>query len=560
MTAATRLLEVFSSESGAPQLQEVSDDDIPPSRRKPVKLAAIDIGSNSVHMVVVELTGRRSFEIIDREKDMVKLGAGAFRGRQLTERAMNAGLDALRKYRKLADSLGVDEVIAVATAAIRETENGGEFLSRVGTETGIEPRLISGTDEARLIYQGVRNALDLGEEKVLVLDIGGGSVEVIVGDSRNLLLTESVKLGVQRLRDLLGDEPLSPKKRRYLETLIEQSAGPVLQLAKSLGFQRVIGTSGTIRALGIASHRAAGGEPWRTLNAEVANLRDIKRLSERLVSLPRKERGEIKGIDAQRSDTVHLGGVLLVQLLTLAEAEGITLCDASLREGVILDHISRRAETGGALLSISDLRPRSVAQLARKYGQTGVRERHVARLALQLFDQTVALHGLGPKERELLEYAALLFAVGQHIGFRDYQKHSAYIVQNSGIRGFTDEEVELIALTVLFHRKAEPSKKHVAVKKLKSQRRRAVKVLSAILRLAVGMDRSNTQDVKNVRAQLDDGMLRLELSGQVDLELAIWGARRRSDALGHALDVQVEIDRTPEEVAEPPNSSLDPAP
>ena len=294
---------------------------------------------------------------------------------------------------------------------------------------------------------------------------------------------------------------------------------------------------------GRASHSAAGGEPWKTLNAELAQLRDIKRLTDRLVTLPMGERGDIKGIDAQRADTVHLGGVLLVQLLALAQADSITLCDASLREGVILDYLTRRAEMGGAMLSISDLRPRSVAQLARKYGQTGVRERHVARLALQLFDQTGSLHGLGAREREALEYAALLFAVGQHIGFRDYQRHSYYIISNSGIRGFTDEEVELIGLTVLFHRKAEPSKKHPAFKKLKGPRRKAVKVLSAVLRLAVGMDRSNTQDVQSVRAEYEEGLLRLELVGHDDLELAIWGARRRSDALGHALDVEVEIDR-----------------
>ncbi|MGE0324682.1 MAG: Ppx/GppA phosphatase family protein [Polyangiaceae bacterium] len=511
-----------------------------------MKLAAIDIGSNSIHMVVAETTGRESFEVIDREKDMVKLGAGAFRDHRLTPRAFDAGLEVLGRYRKLADRLGADEILAVATEAIRDTENGGEFLSRVGMETGIEPRVISGREEARLIYLAVRHALEFGNDKILEIDIGGGSVELIVGDTRHLLLSESVKLGVQRLRDLFGEQPMGKGRRKQLEDHVKRVAGPAIKHAKALGFSRVVGTSGTIRALGDAAHRLAGKQPWRSVNAEVAELKDLRRLSERLVAAPQVDRSEIKGVDRERTDTIHLGSVLLCELLDLANADSITLCEASLREGVILEFLGRKSD-GSALLSIPDVRPRATLQLARKYGMGGPRERHVSKLALQIFDQTVLFHELGSRERELLEYSAFLFSVGQYIGFRNYQAHSDYIISNSGIRGFNDEEVELISLVVLFHRKSEPSKKHPRVKALDKAARRTLKVLSAILRVSVGLDRSNSQSVNNVRCEAHDGVLRLRVSGEDDLELAIWGGQRRSEPLGKALDLDVEVLRAESE-------------
>ncbi len=507
-----------------------------------MKLAAIDIGSNSIHMVVAEITGAETFEVIDREKAMVKLGAGAFRDHRLTPRAFDAGLEVLGRYRKLADRLGADEILAVATEAIRDTENGGEFLARVAQQTGIEPRVISGHEEARLIYMAVRSALDFGQDKILEVDIGGGSVELIVANSQQLLLSDSLKLGVQRLRDLYGDQPLGKGRRKQLEEHVRRVAGPMLKRARALGFHRVVGTSGTIRALGDAGHRATGKAPWRSLNAEISEAKDVRRLAERLVSLPLSERGEIKGIDRERADSVHLGAVLLLEILDLARASRITLCEASLREGVILEYLRRQSDRESTW-SIPDLRPRATLQLARKYGMGGAREEHVCKLALQLFDQTARYHELGTRERELLAYSALLFSVGQYIGFTNYQHHSAYIISNSGIRGFNDEEVEFISLLVLFHRKAEPSKKHPRALQLSKPARAALRVLSAILRLSVGLDRSHSQSVSSVRVHVAAGVLRIGVSGEDDLELAIWGGQRRSDALGRALGLDVEVVR-----------------
>src|SRR5690606_8385931 len=252
----------------------------PAARGRRVKLAAIDIGTNSIHLVIVEAASD-AFEVIDREKEMVKLGAGLFRARRLSDRAYEEGLDALRRYCKLAEARDVDEVLAVATSACREARNGEQFLEDVLAQTGVRPRVISGLEEARLIHRAVRHALDLRGQRVLVLDIGGGSVEAIVGDEERALARDSMRLGVQRLRDRLGGEPLSNKRLHELRGYVRGVAQDFFETAREHAFTRVVGTSGTIKTLGEAAHLLAGGAPFRTVNAQRVRLKDLTELSKR---------------------------------------------------------------------------------------------------------------------------------------------------------------------------------------------------------------------------------------------------------------------------------------
>ncbi|HEY4105457.1 MAG TPA: Ppx/GppA phosphatase family protein, partial [Polyangiaceae bacterium] len=397
-----------------------------------MKLAAIDIGTNSVHMVLVEVNPDHGLSVIDRQKTMVRLGQGLFGTLRLSERAFADGLDVLRRYVKLAESRDVDEILAVATSATREAENGSDFLDATFRETGILPRVISGTEEARLIFLAVRHALDLGSERALVLDIGGGSVEVSLGSQTGVVMNESLRLGVQRLLDQQGSGgPLGMRELYELQGYVHGAAAEVMSQAHKLGFDRVVGTSGTIRTLGEAAHLAANGTPWRSLNAQVARRRDIRELTRTLVALDPAKRAKLSGIPEQRADTVHLGGVLLGELLEMAEVEEITLCDASLREGVIWDYLERHGRAPTTHAKIPDPRRRSVVELARKYERDDPREHHIARLSLELFDQTSEIHGFGAYERELLEYGALLHGIGRHISYSNRQQHSRYIVQNS---------------------------------------------------------------------------------------------------------------------------------
>ena len=507
-----------------------------------MKLAAIDIGTNSIHMVVVQVTTRYSFDIIKQEKEMVKLGEGVFATNRLSDRAYKEGIKTISRYVNLADQLGVDEIITAATSAIREARNGGEFLDEVVEKTGLAPQVISGKEEARLIFLAVRNAIALEDDTALVLDIGGGSTEAVVGNTGEVLFRSSMKLGVRRLLDMFENEgPVGKEALGVLESHIKYLARDVIEEAKAAGFSRVIGTSGTIRTLGEAAHLRNGGDDLPTVNAEIVSLEDIKQLTEQLLEMPSKRRVDISVINKRRADAIHLGGVLLVQLLTMAEASEITLCDASLREGLIIDYIQRYSDKELTFSLSEDLRYRSATQLARKYNSDLEQKSHVAHLAGQLFDQLQSVTEASVEERSQLEHAAMLYGIGQYISFSRYHKNSRYIIKHSGLRGFTNEEVLLIGHIVRYHRKAKPKKKHSKFRKLSKQQQRTVRMLAGILRIAIGFDNTKNQLVKEVSCTLDRKKIKIAAQGSDQIALELWEARRNrhllEDVLGREIDV-----------------------
>ena len=506
-----------------------------------MKLAAIDIGTNSIHMIVVEATSQSSFKILDREKEMVKLGAGVFASNYISDRAFAFGLETISHYVRLADNLEVDEIITAATSAIREAHNGEDFLNEVVAQTGLCPRIISGKEEARLIFLAVRNSIALKEDKALVLDIGGGSTEAVIGDRNQVYFKDSMPLGVLRLLDMFEDRgTVSDEGKGVLEAHIRFVSKQIESKIHEIGFDRVIGTSGTIRTMGEAAHVAAGGESLKSVNAEVVRLEDISKLTQKLLEMELKERAEIKEISDKRADAIHLGGVLLVQLLKMAKVTEITLCDASLREGMILDYLERHSHQVAAIPEVKNLRHRKAAHLVYKYESDWDENRHVANLALQIFDQTQKLHELSNFEREVLFFAALLHDIGQFISFRQHHKNSRYILKQTDPRGFTDEEMLLIRHLVRYHCKAKPSKKHKKFKKLSKRHRRIIKVLAGILRIAVALNKTKNQRVERVSCQIFKEKLKIEVKG-TDIDVELWTARRNSKVLSSALKRRVVI-------------------
>ena len=507
-----------------------------------MKLAAIDIGTNSIHMVVVKVTTRYSFDVIKQEKEMVKLGEGVFATNHLSDRAYREGLETIRRYVSLADQLGVDEIITAATSAIREARNGGAFLDEVVEKTGLAPQVISGKEEARLIFLAVRNAIALKNENALVLDIGGGSTEAVVGNSTEVLFRSSMKLGVRRLLDMFENEgPIGREAQGVLESHIKYLARDVMEEAKACGFSRVIGTSGTIRTLGEAAHLQTGGKDLPTVNAEVVSRDDLEQLTAQLLEMSPKKRTDIEAINKRRADAIHLGGVLLVQLLKMAEAQEITLCDASLREGLIIDYIQRYSQKELSFSLHEDLRHRSAAQLARKYNSDLEQKAHVSHLAVQLFDKLQKAHGLSDAERNMLEHAAMLYGIGQYISFGRYHKNSRYIIKHSGLRGFTNEEVLLIGHVVRYHRKAKPKKKHNKFRKLSKPQQQLVRVLAGILRIAIGLDNTKNQLVKEVVCKLSSNKIKIDLLGNDQMDLEVWEGRRNRELLEDALSREIII-------------------
>ena len=501
-----------------------------------MRIAAIDIGTNSIHMIVVRVRPDLSFEVVDREKEMVRLGAGGLDGRSLTPTATVAALQTLAKFRRLIDARKVDVVVAGATSAIREADNGGDFIAEVAKQTGIEIRLISGAEEARLIHMAAVYGVHMGGSPAVVVDIGGGSVEVTLGTGAHLSLARSFKLGVIRLTErFVRTDPLSARDERRLAKHINKEIGAYLDTIVDRNFDRVIGTSGTILSLGALALSEEGLVRDEALRNRRVSAKAIRKLRKRLTGADLEARLHMNGLDPRRADIAIAGAVLLDTVLRRIGATEITLCDLALREGLVLDYIQRNTAAIRKIERYPDVRRRSVIELAERCGYQAAHARHVSQLALSLFDQTRAVHALGDREREWLEYGALLHDAGVHISYERHHRHSYYLIKNGGLRGFEPQEVEVIALLARYHRQATPKKSHEGYGVLKGGQRRAVRVLAAMLRLAEGLDRSHAQIVTAVDVVPKGNTYRIRLRAAADAELELWAAHRHAAPLEQAL-------------------------
>jgi exopolyphosphatase/guanosine-5'-triphosphate,3'-diphosphate pyrophosphatase len=491
-----------------------------------MRIAAIDIGTNSIHMIVVQVRPDLSFEVIDREKDMVRLGAGGLDGRSLTPTAMLAAMQTLSKFRRLAESHKVDEIVAAATSATREAENGGDFIADVDRQTGIRIRVISGTEEARLIHLAAGYGVDIGGTTAVVVDIGGGSVEVTLGTATHLTLGRSFKVGVIRLTErFVQSDPLSGGDERKLVKHLQREMGSYLDQIAARKFDRVIGTSGTILSLGAMASVDEGGPPEDLRNRRVS-AKALHRLRKRIIESDLQERLALPGMDPRRADLSVAGSVLFDTILRRLGAEEFTLCDLALREGLVIDYIHRNSARIRKVERYPDVRRRSVIELGERCGYWSDHAQQVSRLALSIFDQTRSVHGLSDKEREWLEYGALLHDIGVHISYERHHRHSYYLIKNGDLRGFDPEETEVIALIARYHRQATPKKSHDGYADLRGPLRRTVKMLSAMVRLAEGLDRSHAQALAglDLYPRGDDYLARLRTAGDAELEL--WAAHR----------------------------------
>ena len=506
-----------------------------------MRLAAIDLGSNSLHMVVVEVGRGGGFRVIGREKEMVRLGEGTLARGRLSAPAVERALFTLRKYQCLIESQRVDKTLAVATAAVREASNGEAFLERVGRELGIWPRAISGEEEARLIYLAALHSIHLEGKRALVVDIGGGSLELAFGAGRDLRWAVSERLGVLRLAEgFVGSDPLSAGDERRLVRHVEQKLEPHLErLQAEGGFDCLVGTSGTIMALGALALETAGANPAALHHAAVPaeSLQSVRR---HLVGTSLRARREHAAL-AGRADTIVIGSVVLGALLRRLQARELLLCEWALREGLLLDYIQRHARSVARAEAYPDVRLRSVVALAERCQYDGAHARQVAGLSLSLFDQTRRRHGLGPRERSLLEYAALLHDVGHHISYPGHHKHTYYLIKNGDLRGFQPLELEILANVARYHRRGRPRKKHAALAALPRAARQTVKVLAAHLRLADALDRSHRQVVRGVTVSERSGHWRVACHVDGDCELELWGGEGRKGLLEEVLDAPVQV-------------------
>ena len=494
-----------------------------------MRLAALDVGSNSLHLLVVEAHPDGTFTPLVREKEMLRLGDVVSRSGRLSDDAVEALLATVRRFKTLAVSVGASDVVARATAALRDADNSAQVVDRIEAETGVLVDVISGKDEARLIFGAVRASVMISPAPALCLDLGGGSLELTVGDAGGMLWSASVKLGVARLTaDLVASDPPSNSDQRRLRRRVHDVLAPLADEAADLRPRMLIGTSGTLCDLARMAAARVGTVPASVNHLTVARA-ELEAVHRDVMSRPVSARRRMEGLEAERADLIPAGSAVLMGAMDLFGLDELTVSDWALREGIILDAIGRHdpAEWSGDQAAI---RRASVLSLCRRCNWDEGHGRQVARLSTELFDQTRPLHGLTSDERELLDYGALLHDIGEHVADEGHHKHTAYLIEHGRLRGFSPEEVAVLACLGRFHRRGDPKASFPAFAGLDAARQAVVTKLVALLRLADGLDRTHQHTIDGVDVAFeghDRVVLHVHPAGDPDLEL--WGLRRKRD-------------------------------
>jgi exopolyphosphatase/guanosine-5'-triphosphate,3'-diphosphate pyrophosphatase len=512
-------------------------------------LTAIDVGTNSVHMVVARASmgeGGPRFEVLERVKEMVRLGSGGGDMRVLAPEAIERGVAALARFQQIAAAHQAGDeasLRAVATSAVREADNRNEFIDRAWEQAGVRVEVISGVEEARLIHLGVLQAVPVYDRRLLLVDIGGGSTELAVGEQGELLASRSHKLGAIRLTErFFGGQRLHPAAVDSCRRFVRSVIAPFARRIRALGFEVAVGSAGTIAALATMAEAQAG----RDLPKSVSNLRlrraELDDVVTRLIATPVAKRRNLPGLEPKRADIVLAGALILEQVLLELDVEELVVSDYGLREGVLLDTWRRRH--GGSLHHLSALRRRSVVHLMELMDEDPGHALQVARLALQCFDATAGVHGLDDAAREILEAAALLSNVGLFIAHSQHHKHSYYVIRSSEqLSGFTEREVELIAVVARYHRKADPSAKHPEFAALRKPDQEMVAALAGLLRVAIGLDRNHAARVAGVHATITPKRIELHARPQpgADISLELYAADDRKALLESALGREITL-------------------
>jgi exopolyphosphatase/guanosine-5'-triphosphate,3'-diphosphate pyrophosphatase len=496
------------------------------------KLAAIDVGTNSFHLIVVEVKGDGNFEIVDREKEVIRLGEGSGSDIKIIKPdAAERAIDTLKRFKGIADSHNAP-LRAVATSAVRESHNKNEFIKNVFEKTGVEIEVISGYEEARLIYLGVLKAVPVFNKKTLVIDIGGGSTEFLVGKKGTSSYSISVKIGAVRLtQKFFPDYILTESRIKECRKWVEGELYQVCHKIKEEGFQVCVGSSGTIMSAGFIINALRGkiSNGGTILNNFEFSKDELEKVEKIVLSKKTFEkRSKIAGIDEKRADIIPAGIIILKTIFDLLDLEKMTISGYALREGIIIDSLQKK-HADNPLPAFDDIRKSSVKNLALSCKNDIEHSEHVKDLALQLFDQLKKLHKLNDECREYLEAASILHDVGYHISHTNHHHHSYYIIKNSELLGFNENEINIIAHTARYHRKSHPKNSHNDFGELPEKIQSIIKKLSAILRLADSFDRTHRHLIDSIKTVVKNKTVEifLKCSGNNEPAIELWNLDRR---------------------------------
>ncbi|HEY8562253.1 MAG TPA: Ppx/GppA phosphatase family protein [Pyrinomonadaceae bacterium] len=509
-------------------------------------IAAIDIGSNSLKLAVIEAAASDSFTVILQERERIRLGCEIMQDKCLSQKAIDVSADAVAKFRSIAESRRADALIAVATAAVREAPNAAEFVGEIKRRTGVSIEVLSSLEEARLIGIAAAQNCEFNEGALLNVDIGGGSTELSLmrdGEPHRLF---SMKLGAVGLTEkFIASDPPREKEIENLRAEIAGALERPRRVLKSETWQKTSGTSGTIlnlsALLNFQDGAAHASEP-------VIELKKLAAFNEMLRRMTLEERRRLPVVSPQRAGVIVAGGLILEDVMRALCIEALTPCGYALREGVLIDHLREiEAEKLPRLPDVEDRRLRGVFAVGRRYGYEEGHAMQVARLAEKIFERLAPIYKFPRHWRTLLSAAALLHDVGYHISPEKHHKHSFYLIKHSEITGFSEYEKLVVANTARYHRGAPPKKSHSNFMKLLAEDRRAVSELGAILRLAEGLDRGYESRVKDVKVEKDERKMRLIVISDESCDAELEAARRKKDlfekAFGVALEIAAEMPR-----------------
>ncbi|HXF27454.1 MAG TPA: Ppx/GppA phosphatase family protein [Bryobacteraceae bacterium] len=505
------------------------------------RYAAIDVGSNSVRMQAAEVAPSGTTAILVSERQVTRIGESVFRTGRISREAMETVCATLRRMAEAYAQLNVVGVRAVATSAVRDASNQHEFLERASQAIGAPLEIISGQEEARLIHLGVQARWPHAGKSVLIVDVGGGSVEIVHSEDGQLVSAFSKPLGAVRLTEafLKSDPPAALELHRMREYIDEKLATPLRRIGPKR-FDRIIATSATAAALICAARRIP-----RTRREEADRLRatlpEIRRLYTELSQKNLARRRRVSGIGPKRAEIIVAGAAVFTRVLQLFEHRSMYYSAAGVRDGIIADLAARGV---GRELSILNREQRkTVETMARRYHVQVPHARKVANLASRLFETLHPLHRLAPNYGRLLEASAYLHDIGHFVSDTSHHKHSCYLVAHSDMPGFTDLERLLIALLCRYHRKSMPSPRHASFQAFDPEVRRVVTLLAPLLRLADSLDRSHEQKVDSVDARVRNGSVLVRLESEADTDLEIWAAERTAEVFREVYRMPLALSR-----------------
>ncbi|WP_115161537.1 Ppx/GppA phosphatase family protein [Synechococcus sp. UW86] len=515
------------------------------------RIAAIDIGTNSFHLLVAAVDPKlRTFRIIQAEKATTRLGERDPETGELTAAAMQRGLETLRQFRDLAASHRVEQIVTAATSAVREAPNGRDFLQTILDDLGMEVDLVSGPEEARLIYLGVLSGMPFGDRPHLLLDIGGGSTELILADGRDARALTSTRVGAVRLqRDFVRDDPMPPQRRSFLQAFIQGSLEPavdkVRRRIKPGETPVLVATSGTAMAIG--SLAASEEErPPRKLHGYRVTRQSLNQVVDRLITMTPAQRRELAPINDRRAEIIVPGALILQTTMKMLGVEEFVLSERALREGLIVDWMLRQGLLEDRFSFQSSIRQRTVLHQVQRFAVNQIRAERVASHALSLYDATQGvMHDDSGEGRELLWAAAMLHTCGQHINISAYHKHTWYLIRHGELLGYSEAEHLMVAAIARYHRRSLPKKRHESWQLVATRdNRRCVHQMALLLRLAAALDRRPEPVISALRIHAVKGSLDLEIVPErvnQNVSLEQWSLEGCAEVVKEAVGVNLRV-------------------